>query len=42
MPLYRKGEHTIKQPVFVGDVARGVEKAIQNPDSAGETYEALG
>ncbi|KAF0306148.1 NADH dehydrogenase [ubiquinone] 1 alpha subcomplex subunit 9, mitochondrial [Amphibalanus amphitrite] len=42
MPLYRKGEHTIKQPVFVGDVARAVEKAIRSPDSAGETYEALG
>ena len=42
MPLYRKGEHTIKQPVFVGDVARAVEKAIQSPDAAGETYEALG
>ena len=42
MPLYRKGEHTVKQPVFVGDVARGVERAIQSADSAGQTYEALG
>ncbi|XP_037086953.1 NADH dehydrogenase [ubiquinone] 1 alpha subcomplex subunit 9, mitochondrial-like [Pollicipes pollicipes] len=42
MPLYGKGEHTIKQPVFVGDVALGVVKALASPDAVGQTYEAVG
>jgi len=42
MPLYRKGEHTIKQPVFVGDVARGVIRSIAQSDAIGQTYEAVG
>ncbi|XP_022902038.1 NADH dehydrogenase [ubiquinone] 1 alpha subcomplex subunit 9, mitochondrial [Onthophagus taurus] len=42
MPLWKKGEHTIKQPVYVGDVAAAVIAAIRNPDSAGKIYQAVG
>ncbi|KAL8618992.1 hypothetical protein ACOMHN_018374 [Nucella lapillus] len=42
IPLWKKGEATIKQPVFVQDVAQGVIEAIKNPDNAGETYELVG
>ncbi|XP_059481212.1 NADH dehydrogenase [ubiquinone] 1 alpha subcomplex subunit 9, mitochondrial [Neocloeon triangulifer] len=42
IPLWRKGEATIKQPVFVSDVAAGIVAAIKNPDVAGKTYCAVG
>ncbi|KAK4887311.1 hypothetical protein RN001_003582 [Aquatica leii] len=42
MPLWKKGEHTIKAPVFVSDVAAGVVNAIKDPDSAGKIYQAVG
>lgn len=42
MPLWKKGEHTIKQPVYVGDVAGAVIAAIRDPDTAGKVYQAVG
>ncbi|PVD33464.1 hypothetical protein C0Q70_04720 [Pomacea canaliculata] len=42
IPLWKKGEATIKQPVFVGDVAEGVIQAIKNPDAVGKTFEIVG
>ncbi|XP_076471687.1 NADH dehydrogenase [ubiquinone] 1 alpha subcomplex subunit 9, mitochondrial-like [Babylonia areolata] len=42
IPLWKKGEATIKQPVFVQDVAQGVIEAIKHPDNAGQTYEIVG
>lgn len=42
MPLWKKGEHTIKQPVHVSDVAGAVIAAIRDPDSAGKIYQAVG
>ena len=42
MPLWYKGERTIKQPVFVSDVAQGVVNAILERDTAGKTYECVG
>lgn len=42
VPLYKKGEHTIKQPVYVSDVAKGVIKAMELPDAMGQTYQAVG
>ncbi|KAL5007556.1 hypothetical protein ScPMuIL_016362 [Solemya velum] len=42
MPLWKKGDCTVKMPVFVSDVAEGVIQAIQDPDSVGKTYEAVG
>lgn len=42
IPLWKKGDATIKQPVFVQDVAQGVIEAIKSPDSAGQTYELVG
>merc|ERR1711976_92354 len=42
VPLWKKGEATIKQPIFVQDVAQGVIEAIRDPDAVGQTYECLG
>ncbi|VDN05450.1 unnamed protein product [Thelazia callipaeda] len=40
--VYRKGEHTFKMPIWVGDVSKGVEKTIVDPHSVGKTYEFVG
>lgn len=42
MPLWKKGEATIKQPVYVSDVAAAVVAALRDPDSAGKIYQAVG
>lgn len=42
VPLWRKGECTYKQPVFVGDIATAIVNAINDPDSAGKIYQAVG
>lgn len=42
IPLWKKGNQTIKMPVFCSNVAEGVLNAIQNPDCAGQTYECVG
>lgn len=42
MPLWYKGEKTIKQPVFCSDVAQAIVNAIQDPDAAGQVYQAVG
>ncbi|XP_055631727.1 NADH dehydrogenase [ubiquinone] 1 alpha subcomplex subunit 9, mitochondrial [Toxorhynchites rutilus septentrionalis] len=42
MPLWYKGERTDKQPVYCSDVAQGIVNAIKDPDSQGQTYQAVG
>lgn len=42
MPLYRSGEHTIKQPVFVEDVAAGIVAACKERHLEGKIYQAVG
>jgi len=42
MPLWKKGEATIKQPVFVSDVAQAILNAARELDTDGKTYQALG
>uniref|UniRef100_A0A1Y1KG50 NADH dehydrogenase [ubiquinone] 1 alpha subcomplex subunit 9, mitochondrial n=1 Tax=Photinus pyralis TaxID=7054 RepID=A0A1Y1KG50_PHOPY len=42
MPLWENGEKTIKQPLFVSDLAAGIVNAIKDPDSAGKIYQAVG
>lgn len=42
MPLWKKGEATIKQPVHVSDLTSGIVAAIRDPDTAGKTYQAVG
>lgn len=42
MPLWHKGERTIKQPVAVSDVAQAIVNAAKDPDSAGKIYQAVG
>ena len=36
------GGHTRFQPVFVGDVAKAVARAVTDPAAAGQTYELGG
>ncbi|VDM63545.1 unnamed protein product [Angiostrongylus costaricensis] len=40
--LYKKGEHTYKMPIWVGDVAAGLERIVRDPTSAGHIYEFVG
>lgn len=42
MPLWYKGERTIKQPVFCSDVAQGIINAAKDPDTNGNVYQAVG
>jgi NADH dehydrogenase (ubiquinone) 1 alpha subcomplex subunit 9 len=42
VPLWKKGEETFKQPVFVSDVAAGIVAAVKDPYVAGNLYCAVG
>lgn len=42
LPLWHKGEKTIKQPLHVSDMAAGIIAAIRDPDTAGKIYQAVG
>ncbi|KAG8438857.1 hypothetical protein GDO86_005155 [Hymenochirus boettgeri] len=42
VPLISFGKKTVKQPVYVVDVAKAIVKAIQDPDSNGKTYALVG
>jgi len=42
LPLYARGTKTIKRPVYVGDVAKGVVAALNDKDSYGNIYEIVG
>merc|ERR1712106_26928 len=41
-PLFMRGEFTVKQPVFLGDLATGVMNSLHDPEAIGQTYEAVG
>lgn len=42
VPMWKKGEHTEKQPVSVHDVANGVTAIIKDCTTAGKTYQFVG
>lgn len=42
LPMWKKGEETFKQPVFVSDVAAGIVAAVKDPYVAGNVYCAVG
>lgn len=42
MPLWYKGERTVKQPVFVSDVAQAIVNATKDPDAVGKVFQAVG
>ncbi|CAK1578227.1 unnamed protein product [Parnassius mnemosyne] len=42
MPVYKNGMETIKQPVFVSDVAQGIVNAARDPDTRCQVYQAIG
>ena len=41
MPLWKKGEATIKQPVYVSDVAAGIVAAAKDPCTNGNIYQVI-
>ncbi|XP_013185874.1 NADH dehydrogenase [ubiquinone] 1 alpha subcomplex subunit 9, mitochondrial [Amyelois transitella] len=42
LPLYKNGLETVKQPVFVSDVAQGIVNAMRDPDTRCQIYQAVG
>lgn len=42
IPLWERGERTIKQPIYVGDVAAGIVEIVKDSSTAGKTYQFLG
>ena len=42
MPLWKKGNYTVKAPLHISNLADGIMAALDNPDSKGMTYEAYG
>lgn len=42
VPLWKGGEKTEKQPIYVGDVAAGITAIVTNPETAGKTYQFVG
>lgn len=42
VPLWKNGEATEKQPVYVSDVAQAIVNAARDPDTAGKVYQAVG
>jgi len=42
IPLFLKGLYTVKQPVWMSDVATGIMNSLYDPTALGQTYEAVG
>ena len=42
VPLWRKGEHTLKAPLHCSDMASGIMACLQDPNALGATYEFYG
>lgn len=42
MCLWARGEKTVKQPVYVGDLARGIVNSLTAAQAPGRIYEAVG
>lgn len=42
MSLYKNGEATIKQPVYVSDIAQAILNAARDPDTRCQTYQGVG
>uniref|UniRef100_C1C376 NADH dehydrogenase [ubiquinone] 1 alpha subcomplex subunit 9, mitochondrial n=1 Tax=Caligus clemensi TaxID=344056 RepID=C1C376_CALCM len=42
LPLWKKGEHTVKAPIHVGDLVSGIMAALADDSTKGVTFEAYG
>lgn len=40
--LWKRGEQTVKQPVAVDDVVRGIANAVLDRSTSGKIYQAVG
>lgn len=42
IPVWHNGDKTVKQPVYVSDVAQAIVTCCKDPDTAGQIYQAVG
>lgn len=42
LPLWEKGDKTVKAPVFGGDIAQAIVNAAKDPETAGKIYQGVG
>uniref|UniRef100_A0A7J7ZXR5 NADH dehydrogenase [ubiquinone] 1 alpha subcomplex subunit 9, mitochondrial n=1 Tax=Myotis myotis TaxID=51298 RepID=A0A7J7ZXR5_MYOMY len=42
IPLVSLGKKTVKQPVYVVDVSKGIVNAVKEPDARGKTFAFVG
>lgn len=42
LPLWKKGEETVKAPMYYSDLGQGIVNSITNPNAKGNIYEAYG
>jgi len=42
MPLWKKGDYTVKSPLHISNLADGIMAALDTPEAKGRTYEAYG
>lgn len=42
MPLWKRGNYTVKAPLHMSNLADGIMAAIDNPEAKGVTFEAVG
>lgn len=42
LPLWEKGEKTVKAPVYAGDIASAIVNAAKDPETAGKIYQGVG
>jgi len=42
VPLFMKGQYTVKQPVFHSDLVTGIMNSLYDPAAVGQTYEGVG
>jgi NADH dehydrogenase (ubiquinone) 1 alpha subcomplex subunit 9 len=42
LPLWKRGEETVKAPVYFSDLASGILNSLSDPEAKGQIYEAYG
>jgi len=42
LPLFGRGELTVKQPIWMSDLVTGIMNSLYDPAAIGQTYEAVG
>ncbi|MBW01783.1 NADH dehydrogenase [ubiquinone] 1 alpha subcomplex subunit 9, mitochondrial, partial [Eschrichtius robustus] len=42
VPLISLGKKTVKQPIYIVDVTKGIDNAVKDPDARGKTFALVG